>query len=65
MVEKKNKPEERPWLGIRWACCNVYGRVYRDPDVMMYLAHCPKCLRRLKIRVDPRSGTTSKFFVAH
>ena len=31
----------------------------------MYLAHCPKCLRKLKIRVDPKAGTSTKFFVAH
>ncbi len=65
MTEMKDTPEELPWLGIRWACCNVYNRVYRRPEVMMYLAHCPKCLRKLKIRVDPKSGTRSRFFVAH
>jgi len=55
--------EERPWIGVRWMCCNVYTRVTRDPEVKMYLGRCPKCLKSLKIRVAP-GGSDCRMFVA-
>jgi hypothetical protein len=63
-MSSKSKPTENPWIGIRWACCNAYARVYRQPEVMYYMGRCPKCLRSLKIRVAP-GGTKSRIFVAH
>lgn len=56
--------EERPWIGIRWMCCNVYSRVTRHPDVKKYVGRCPRCLKGLKIRVAP-GGSNCRMFVAH
>jgi len=53
----------RPWVGIRFDCCGVYARVYRNADGTAYHGACPRCLRRVTLRVDP-GGTDARFFVA-
>lgn len=54
---------DRPWVGIQFDCCNVYVRVYRNADATAYEGRCPRCTRKLRLRVGP-SGTASRFFVA-
>lgn len=54
----------RPWLAIRWRCCEVYSRVYRNAAGTAYEARCPRCGRDITVAVDPRSGTRARFFEA-
>ncbi len=56
-------PHARPWIGIRFDCCNVYTRIYRDSEGRSYRGRCPRCLRTVTLRVGP-SGTNARFFVA-
>jgi len=53
----------RPWVGIRFDCCGVYARVYRNTDGTMYRGICPRCLRRVTLRVGS-GGTDARFFAA-
>jgi len=53
----------RPWVGIHFDCCGVYARVYRDGAATIYEGRCPRCLRKVKLRVGP-GGTDSRFFRA-
>lgn len=62
------RPEDgpaRPFLGIRFACCDVYARIYLNRDGTAYQGVCPKCLlKRVSIRVGP-GGTTARFFTVY
>jgi len=53
----------RPWVGIRFECCGLYARVYRNRDGTRYEGRCPRCLRQVSLRVGP-DGTSARFFRA-
>ena len=58
-------PREGPrFLGIRFACCDVYTRVYVNCEGTAYVGHCPKCARRVQVRIGA-NGTDSRFFTAY
>ncbi|MBL8827059.1 MAG: hypothetical protein JNM18_08740 [Planctomycetaceae bacterium] len=56
-------PPARSFVGIHFSCCDVYSRVYLNDERDSYLARCPRCLRGMKLVVDP-TGSTARFFEA-
>lgn len=54
---------KRPWVGVRFDCCGVYNRIYRNPEGTLYQGRCPKCLKVIRMRVG-EGGTLSRFFRA-
>lgn len=54
----------RAFVGIRFACCDVYARIYRDREETAYVGHCPRCLKRVELKIAP-GGTDARFFTAY
>jgi hypothetical protein len=48
----------RPWLGIHFECCDVYRRIYRDGKRRRYEGACPRCGRRVSVRIGPGGVAT-------
>ncbi len=53
----------RPFLGIHFACCRVYARIYRNAQGDAYVGHCPRCGRPVRVKISP-TGTQARFFEA-
>lgn len=55
--------EKRKFLGVIFQCCNVYARLYINKDQTAYEGACPRCGKRLELKIGPQ-GTDSRFFTA-
>lgn len=53
----------RPWIAVRWKCCTVYSRVYRNKEGTAYEGRCPRCGAPVRARVGS-GGTDARFFEA-
>lgn len=58
-----NKPKLN-FLGIMFNCCGVYGRIYKNKDLTAYEGCCPKCRRKLSVKIGS-GGTNQRFFNAY
>ena len=54
----------RRFVGMRFACCDLYTRVYINSQGTAYEGHCPRCSRPVRIGVGPE-GTDCRFFTAY
>jgi hypothetical protein len=55
--------ETSKFLGVHFACCDVYSRVYKNRTGAAYVGHCPRCAKRIEFGIGP-GGTSSRFFTA-
>lgn len=60
---RQNGLQGRPWLAVKWRCCSVYSRVYRNARGDAYEGRCPKCASPVRARIG-EGGTSSRFFEA-
>ncbi len=52
----------RPFLSVRFACCNTFARIYRNAEATQYVGRCPRCGQSVRFAVG-HGGTSSRFFV--
>lgn len=55
----------RKFLGVRFTCCSAYNRIYINRKGTAYEGACPKCGRRVRIAIDPKKGSSARFFNAY
>ena len=58
-----NRLRDRPWVSVRWNCCGVYSRVYRNAAATAYEGRCPRCTAPVRAAIGP-GGTSSRVFEA-
>ena len=51
---KKRTP--RPFLGVQFRCCRIYGRIYRNARGDAFAGHCPGCLSPCRVRITHQDG---------
>jgi hypothetical protein len=49
------------FLGVHFACCNTYARVYVNREGTEYVGHCPRCFARAKFVIGEQ-GQSGRFF---
>lgn len=51
----------RPFLGVKFECCGVYARIYRNRQQDAYDGCCPRCARPIRFQIGP-GGESARFF---
>ena len=51
----------KKFLGVLFRCCGVYARIYRKTDATAYEGRCPKCMKPLRVAIDPQQGIDANF----
>lgn len=54
----------RRFLGIKFACCDVYIRIYVNRSETAYEGCCPKCGKRVCVQIG-EGGVDNRFFTAY
>jgi hypothetical protein len=62
-TSKDSSEAARRFVGVHFICCDVYMRVYVNRDETAYEGNCPKCAKRVTLRIAA-GGTDSRFFTA-
>ena len=61
MSVARDSPERRAFIGVHHTCCNAYSRAYINRKRNAFEGSCPKCGRRVQLRVG-HGGSKARFW---
>jgi phage FluMu protein Com len=53
----------RKFLGVQYATCRAYGRLYANAGGTAYVGRCPRCGHPVRVPIGEH-GTNQRFFIA-
>ena len=59
--DHERKREKRSFIGMLFDCCNVYWRLYINRSRTAYVGWCPKCARKVEVKIS-KNGTDCRMF---
>ncbi len=64
MNPQQPSPEKlpRPFLGVNFAACRVYSRLYKNRAGTAYEGRCPRCGKFVQVPIGGH-GTSARFFI--
>lgn len=63
LPEVREAEPGRRFVGIHFTCCSIYLRIYLNREGTAYEGACPRCYKRVRLKVGP-GGTDNRFFTA-
>lgn len=51
---------KREHLGIHFRCCHLYGYIYKNKAGTAYTGWCPKCMRRVEVKISKTGGGSAQ-----
>ncbi len=54
--------QPRAFLGVNFAACRVYGRLYKNREGTAYVGRCPRCGKLVQVPIGAH-GTNQRFFI--
>lgn len=55
--------DSRKFVGVHFVCCDIYSRIYINRAKTAYAGNCPRCLKKIELKIGP-GGTSNRFFTA-
>lgn len=62
-ISSESAAGSRRFVGVHFICCDIYSRVYINRYQTAYEGNCPKCAKRVQLKIGP-GGTDARFFTA-
>ncbi len=61
-ADQSPQSQPRPFLGVNFASCRVYGRLYKNREGTAYVGRCPRCGKPVQVPIGAH-GTSQRFFI--
>ena len=58
-----DRTKKKAFVSVLFECCHVYAHVHRNRAGTHYVGWCPRCARKVQLKIGP-GGTDNRIFRA-